>query len=237
MDTFKPTDEQLFDYHLKAVDPKIGRQIQTYLVSHPEAETQLQNYKKIEAAFKSCSLEEPSQDVLERVREGARRQVSSQKNIFGFLKSGLYFRQLSWALMIVLVVGLGYGLHELRDGTFVGTQELAKGRDTKLMDASKTATVHTGVVTSENALNRVDDAVSGLQAGDGNQKLLKDYETALELFRNSHFKEASALFSHIMTNKPAFEKRAELYSYWVKALEELGALELANEKRDEMKKF
>lgn len=207
MDTFKPTDEQLRDY------------------------------QKIETAFKSYPLDEPSPGVLERVRAVARQQVSSPKNIFGFLKTGFYFRQLSWALMIVLVVGLGYALHEVRDGSFVDTQEVATGRDAKLVDTTKTAAVHTGEVASDNALNLVDDAVSGLQAGDGNQKLFKDYETALELFGNSHFKEASDVFSSIMTSKPDFEKRVELYTHWVKALEELGALELANEKREEMKRF
>jgi hypothetical protein len=165
----------------------------------------------------------------------ALQQVSARKNIFGFLKSGFYFRQLSWALMIVLVVGLGYTLNEMRDDSFLNTHEVAQ--DIKLVDTDKTATVQAGEVLPDNGLNRVDQAVSGLQVADGHQKLFNDYETALALFRNSHFKEASDMFSSIMIRKPVFEKRAELYSYWIQALEELGAIELANEKREEMKRF
>lgn len=205
MDTFKPTDQQLLDY------------------------------QKIEAAFKSYPLDEPSEDVLERVRVMARAQVSSRKNVFEFLKSGFYFRQLSWALMIVLVVGLGYTLHQVRDGSSLGTQDVASGHEAKLLDTAKTATAHNG--EAESALNIVDNAVSGLQVSDANQKLFHDYEAALTLFRTHHFKEASDLFSSIMASKPAFEKRVELYSYWIQALEELGAIELAHEKREEMKKF
>lgn len=239
MENFEPTEEELFNYHLKVMEPKLGRQIQIYLASHPEVAEKLQSYQKIEASFKSYPFDQPSDPVLERVRAMARQQVSSPKNIFGFLKSGLYLRPLSWALVIVLVVGLGFTLNELRDGFFVGTQEVAT--DVTLTDTAKTATVHSGdaseEVQTQNALNRVDDAVSGLQVSDENQKLFRDYETAIELFKNNHFKEASDMFSHIMTSKPAFEKRLELYTYWIHSLEQLGAVELANEKREEMKGF
>jgi len=229
MENFKPTEEQLFDYHLGMADPELTRQIDTYMQSHPEAKAQLQEFSQIEAGFQDFPLSEPSDQVLQRVRDRAYSEV--QPGFFNFLKHTVVPRRLAWAMMIFVVVGLSFALNELRK-----TDPYSPGlASTPVAISTNGDALENGAANFSGTLTEM--ALQPVQIDKENAKIFQDFTKALSFYHQSRFKEANDLFQEIVATNPRFDKRVELYTFWIKTLDKMGDSQLANQKRLELQKI
>ncbi len=179
---------------------------------------------QIEAQFKKLKLDEPSPAVLARVIENARREL--KPNFFASLSALFARRELSWAAMIVLVLGLSVWLKMAGDKPVhnVGfSQSTATVLDTENTAIELSASVTTAKPADTQAPVLNQDSSSA------------DYDLAVSLFNQAKFKEAADLFAAVINDNPKFEKRVELYGFWIESLEKIGDTTLATQKRDELK--
>lgn len=227
MNTMKPTDEDLFDYHIGAADYALNQKVEAYLKDNPAAQRKLKDFESLEASFASFPITEPPEHIVQKVQSMAQEQL--QPGTFSFFKSFSFRRSLAWAMMVFVVVGLSLALKEMRENLpytpGLAPSPVAQKIDTPVVQDSL-AHIN-GNVNSQNLDHKVE--MTGA--------LLQDYTKALGFYHGGQFKEANQLFSRIMTTNPTFAKKVDLYDFWAKSLEELGDVEGAKAKRLELEKL
>lgn len=244
MEYFKPTEEELFDYHLKRTTEELTEKIRAYVEAHPDVGAKLKEYDRLEMGFKNMSLSVPSEKILERVRQVARSQIRGQRPWFPGFAPFFQVRNLAWVTMIVLVIGLSYALKEMKDGYYhsvkpVVKQSLTAQTNGKMVSHSNVASVQNTELTEDNkddlAAQMVEGAVQDVKSMTNSHDPDKLFSEAIQYFEDGQFKKASQLFSHIMTLRPDYIQKEKLLTYWIQALDQLDAQDLANEKRAELK--
>jgi anti-sigma factor RsiW len=212
-----PTDEQIFDYFLGKTPPDVSRHISAYLASNPSKARELKEWADLEIAFEEFPLKTPSELVLNRVRDRAREVGRPQANTWlTRIKAAFTFREMALSFGLVAAVAL---LVVIRADLQTNSQNLAmtdsnNGSQLLAMNADNST-----VNLSNSATNKAAETT------------LLDYKKSLELFQSGDFTKASDGFSQIMVQSPNFEKRKELYTYWVETLKKLGQFELAEKKQ------
>lgn len=213
MTSFKPTEDELFDYHLGLTDRTLTHQIEDYLTTHPQDLVTITEYKILEETFKKkYPLSSPSDLTLNRVQQMARKQL--RRRFFDFLKIVPVRQQLAWVAVICLVVGLSFILRDIRNpAVHKGSNDTSAALQSVVAKDKDEA--------SEPALNSSFD----------------DYIHALSFMHQNRLPEACNLFSSIISKNPAFEKRSELYSFWIDSLNKMGDAEQAQVREEELKKI
>ncbi len=238
---FKPTNDQLFDYHLKITDPVLTRQIEDYFTSHPEEKNLLTDFEQIEEKFKDFPLQQPKPHTIEKVRRMAAKQVHP-----GFIskllkKSFLGIpvpRSLAWGTMIFVIVGLSFALKELRKSEIPFSHPTAKeivqtGNGLDSSTATATRVVSDNIETSSLDTPLTEQSTKNTEA----TRIFKNYMEAINLYHQNKYKEASHIFENILALNPRFKKRVELYTYWIQALEKMDKIDLANSKKKELERI
>lgn len=240
MSTFKPTDEQLFDFFLRETDPVETQQIREYLKSHPEDAEILDEYHRVSSSFRSFPLESPAEDVLEQVRHQAR--VHLKKSFWHTITEFLQVRpQLAYGSAMVLVLALGISLYQLRDGTQTqfaaltksASNSIANGQDPQALASHKnqdnSGQAGTGILPL--------DVSKVVLTPEEIESLNLKYAQAKDLMAKSLFIEAATIFENIVTTYPDFAQRVELYSSWIECLDKTGQKESAKLRRTELAKI
>lgn len=227
--SFKPNEEQLFNYHLGVSDPQLTRQIENYLETHPEIRNRLNQFDDIENHFKKFPVTEPSEKVVERVREMAHKEAKPR--FFAPLQKISWQRGLAWSFMLVMVVGLSYTLSELRESTPYSNSFIKPkiSNDHHFKIDNEKAANFSGILTEK--------LIKPVDVNNKADKNLNDFAMALSFYHQSRFKEASELFGQIIKSEPLFSKRLELYNYWILSLDKMGDTAMAQEKRLELMKI
>lgn len=200
-------------------------------------------FSQIEEAFKYYPLQEPSDAVLARVRSHAEKQLEK-----GFLASLQDFfagfalaRQTAWVLTIFVVVGLSYALNSLREISphTPGLSRTQVAQDAVVTPNQLQATVPGDVsedVTLQSQKNIVEKVATSVSV-ENDATGFQTYTKALTLYNQGQFKSAAEAFDKLMGAKPQFEKREELYTYWIQALQRLGDNEQATKRQQELQKI
>lgn len=226
---FTPSKEQLFDFHLGITDPALSRQIDAYLAQNPEAKKVLSEFSHIETAFTELPLQHPQDHVLEQVRKQAAKQLKPR--FFERLLLIPRTRAAAWVVMVFVVIGLSYGLHELRSSNpYYNAPSVAKIPPIKFNPAESNGTASLAAVPGKKIIDPL--TTDSPEAAE-----LKAYMKAKLLYNQKNYVEASKLFNHIMITNPEFDKRVELYTYWIDSLEQLGEHGLATLKKEELHKI
>lgn len=197
-------------------------------------------FSQIEDAFKHYPLQEPSDAVLTRVRANAEKQLekgflASLQDFFG----GFAFaRQTAWVLTIFVVIGLSYALNSLREISphTPGLSRTEVAQKIATAPNQLQATVPGDLsedVTLQSQKNIVEKVATTISAENDSTGFLA-YAKALDLFNQGQFKPASDAFDNLIVAKPQFEKREELYTYWIQALQRLGDNEQAIKRQQEL---
>jgi len=240
--TFKPTEEQLFEFYLEKLDSRTTQLIQDYLNENPHEEQRLKEYDLFINKYESMPLTEPSNEVLQRVRENAQKHAKQGflSKLFNF-NVLVYRRQLGWALMVFVVVGLSYALKEVRKTDPVGlvneTKVAATDNQKLLVGESSSGQSNGGNETASFTGGLTREATEAMTIGAAGSESLQNYIKGLSLFHKSEFKSATDIFAAVIAENPKFEKRVQLYTFWIKALEKMGDSESVDEKREELKKI
>jgi tetratricopeptide (TPR) repeat protein len=218
-DTTRPSDDEVVDLHL-----------------HRE-------FSQIEEAFTAYPLQEPSAVVLARVRANAEKQLEKGllASIKDFLGGFALARQTAWVLTIFVVVGLSYALNSLREISphTPGLSRTEIAQDTSATPNQLQATVPGDLpedATLQSQKNIVEKVTASVPVPIDVASLV-DYNKALELYNQGQFKSAADAFDKLMATTPRFEKRQELYSYWIQALQRLGDNEQAIKRQQELQKI
>lgn len=225
---FKPTEEELFDFHLGITDPQLSRQIESYLEQDAEAAAKIAEFSRLEKAFEDYPLDVPSERVLQRVRENAERCVRTPWYAFLFTKLPVR-RSVAWMAMIFVVVGLSVALKELRQSQphLGGQPFMAKDQnaaDKNLKAAAFTATDEDSAVIANPQIDVVSDAQ-------------KDLNQAVMLWQQSQYEGAAKAFEVFVQKHPDYKDLATVYGYWAESLEKAGHTEDAQAKRMEQERL
>ncbi|MBF0105846.1 MAG: hypothetical protein HQM16_11025 [Deltaproteobacteria bacterium] len=221
--TFKPTHEQLFDYYLGVAGHQLSCNIEDYFKVHPEQRAILDEFAQIEKGFKNFPITEPSDKVLQRVKNIAKQEIRPGlvDSIRALLRMTLPMRRsLAWLTMIFIVVGMSLALNELRKTDVYSAPQLTPKTAAKTNNTNNTSSVNqkaASLSTTQDLSNQNPAAVT-TDLPDP----LSDFSRAVGLFQQQKHKEAASLFANIMAEKPQFSKRVELYQYWIRALDEMG---------------
>lgn len=212
MENFKPTDEDLFDYHIGAADYQLNSKVEAYLNAHPEVRLRLKDFDDLESQFKNFPITEPSDIVLKRVQTMAREEL--KPGLFASLQSFSLRRSLAWVTMFALVIGLNVILREFRETVpyshTVNHAKLKTDKNTKdTVQATRTAKAVEVTQTELQLKSEVGDA-------------MVLYTQALGLFHAGDHAKAAELFEKVITTHPDFSKRQDLYRFWIQSLENLG---------------
>ena len=227
--TFIPTKEQLFDYHLGITDPELSGHIEAYLAQNPEAQKVLSEFSQLETAFTELPLQHPQDHIIQRVEKQAAKQLKPK--LFERLLIVPKTRAAAWVAMLFVVVGLSYGLHELRStNPYYSAPSVAK-----IPPIKYTPEENNGIASYTAVQGK--KMIDPLTKETPEAAIMKSYMKGKLLYNQKNYVEASKLFNHIMTTNPKFDKRIELYTYWIDALEQLNEHGIAMLKKEELKKI
>lgn len=200
-------------------------------------------FSQIEEAFKGYPLQEPSEAVLARVRVNAEKQLQKTlaQSVRDFFAGFALARQAAWVMTIFVVVGLSYALNSLREISphTPGLSHTPVAQEAAVTPNQLQATVpgdvpnETELELQKNIVEKVATSVSAENDAMG----LKAYTQALALYNQGQFKSAADAFDKLMGAKPRFDKREELYTYWIQALQRLGDNEQAIKRQQELQKI
>lgn len=194
-------------------------------------EEQIQaDFAQIENQFKSLKLTEPSDELVMRVIDNAKREL--KPSFFATLSTLFVRREYALALTVVLVVGLSFMLNQSRHDVKRSSGFSQSPGVSHKSDAStsvETAATFSGAATQNN--------IEVIEANQDQVEVLKNYATAVSLYQQQKFKEASDSFASLIDANPNFEKRVELYTYWIDALTKIGDTNLASQKQQELEKI
>lgn len=217
-----PTEEQIFDYFLGKTTPEMSRHISAYLKANPDKARELKEWADLETAFKDFPLKAPNELILNRVRNGAREAGRPQTNTWLVrIKAAFTLRELALSFALVAVVALSV---LMRIDLPANPQSVATTVSDN--DSQQLLAMRADNGAKANAVSPEDNV-----ADKASESALNAYKKALELFQAGDFAKASDGFSQIMAQNPGFEKRKELYTYWVETLKKLGQFELAEKKQ------
>lgn len=211
-----PTEEQIFDYFLGKASPDMSRQVSAYLKANPGKARELKEWADLEASFKEFPLQTPSELVLNKVRDRAREFGRPQVDTWpARVKAAFTFREmaLSFGLVAALALTVVMRMDFQTDSQNVAVTASDNGSQLLAMHANN------GATNPINAINKATEIA------------LLDYKKALDFLQDGDFAKASDGFSQIMAQNPNFEKRKELYTYWVEILKKLNQFELAEKKQ------
>lgn len=217
------TEEQLFDYHHELLGPTEMAQVKDHLSSHPKDQKRLQAIQAVEQAYQSAEWDGPSDQVLYKVRQAARDEVhvsfwSVVKERFEELFT---LKQLSVGLSaIFVVVGLSYALKTLQNNSSAPGVTGGHVAAEKLIQDQKAS--FSGTLTEQ--------TLSNPQAPQTVQDALSQYNQAMYFYHQNQLARAVKMYESIALSHPDFEKKSELYSFWVLALRKMGQ----NEKADQI---
>lgn len=218
-----PNDEEIFEHFLGRAAPELSRRVLLYLKANPQKERELREWALIESRFGEFPLKSPDALVLNRVRNMAREQMGRTADSPGWLANlKARFSSREWALVFTLVVAV-FVSHAMRQAPSErnAVESIAVNANS---DGSRMAS------RTEPAANAV--VLSGtMTAADEIIQALTDYDAAVDLYQAGSFREANRGFAEIVSKRPYFEKRRELYTYWVESLKKLGKYALAEKKQ------
>lgn len=222
MSAFKPTDEQLFDYFIRAADPEMSRKVKAYLEGHPLAARKLGEYAEIQTSFQNFPLTSPCEGILGKVRAQAR--VHLKKSLWQQIGDYVFARQnLSYALMICLVAALSIVVAQLRSEGPIQIAANTRSAKNMLSDEERLATTRQDDTTKVGG-SALDLAITG---DDTVTVLDNRYALGKEQFSKGLYQDAAVSFEKVLAADPLFAKRIELYSYWIQSLDKLGQTEKA----------
>lgn len=218
-----PNDEEIFEHFLGRAAPELSRRVSLYLKAHPQKERELREWALIETSFGEFPLKSPDPLVLNRVRNMAREQAPRTSPV-GWL-AGLKerFSSREWALVFTLVVAVLLS-HTMRQAPVDRTAGDTTPGIAANPDASRLASrtePDTDAVVLSGTMTAADEIIQALS----------EYDAAVDFYQAGNFQEANRGFAKIVSQRPNFEKRRELYTYWVESLKKLGKYALAEKKQ------
>lgn len=221
----KLTEEQLFDYHHELLNPADMAQVKEHLQNNAQDQKRLQALKAVEAAYADMDLDGPSDQVLYKVRQTARDEV--KVSLFDVLKErfqgSLSFKQFSMGLTaIFVVVGLSYALKTLQStSTDPGVANTISAQKNFGQPIDNKASF-SGTLTEQ--------TLSDPSVPQTAKEILGQYNQAMYYYHQNQLARAVKIYETIAVSHPNFEKKTELYSFWVLALRKMGQ----NEKADQI---
>jgi len=222
----KPTDDQLFDYHLGLCEPAERLVLEAYLKTDPEAQAKLADYATLEKRVATLPLPGPPEHVLAAVMKNAANTLKPP--LWSSAGFAAFFRQRSVlvsTLSILIVGGLYIQTRNLPSGAL--SNSLLTGQHTPFSDAGLNATFQNTPADTDLAKSVNEHLGDGAVA----ESLDQRYGRAVDMLTTGKPGEAAKLFSSIDAQAPQFAKKRELYTYWVDALERDGQKDLAAQKR------
>ncbi|MCP5463960.1 MAG: hypothetical protein H7A33_02945 [Deltaproteobacteria bacterium] len=228
------TDQELFDYHLGVADPQTSRRVEDVLRSSSKAQAKLREFKAIEEAFQRVPLQNPSQQVLERVKQMARKEA--KQSVWQQVQAFLTSQRLAWALMVFVVVGAGVTFNELKKQdpmNFSGEGSVAvqEGSSKELLGARKQE-LNAETDREQSKSNVTLGAGQGLQ--NAPRTLNDDLSKAQEFVNSGNVQAALALLQKLDLNSADLEQKRSALSLWVSALQMNEQPELAMQKQQEL---
>lgn len=216
-----PTEDEILDYHEGTLEPERAREVTEFLTAHPERALELKNWTEIEHAFQGFAAKSPSAAVLQRVRHVAHTEVSGKTNILSWLSRTFSQRKLALAGSFFVIVGIG-----------VATKRFV----TENADFNP-STIKASVVTANQ-----DSAVMPIpQNGNTSPELLlwadAEFDRALSLFSEGSYDSCQEILADIAAKVPDFNRRKELYSFWIESLKKMGQFEMAEQKQMDFEKI
>lgn len=220
-----PTEEEIFEHFLGRAAPELSRRVSAYLKEHPRKERELREWALLETRFRDLPLQNPNSLVLNRVRNMARNEMPRPAaGWFSGLKGRFSSRELALVFTLIVAVLVSHVMRESPLGSTEKTAANALGAPK--VSADKTFLATRGDLTAEAP------AFSGtMTPADEIIQALTDYDAAVDLYQAGSFREANRGFATIVSKRPNFEKRRELYAYWVESLKKLGKYALAEKKQ------
>lgn len=222
----KPTDDQLFDYHLGLCEPAERLVLEVYLKTDAEAQAKLAGYAALEKRVATLPLPGPPEQVLAAVMKNAAGALKAPLwSVAGFTA---FFRQRAVfvsALSILIVSGLYIQTRNLPSGSV--SSPLLTGKHTPFSDAGLNATFQNTPAGTDLAKSVNEHLGDGAVA----ESLDQRYGRAVDMLNTGKPNDAAKLFSSIDAQAPQFAKKRELYTYWIDALERDGQKDLAEQKR------
>ncbi len=175
---------------------------------------ELADFAAIESAFAAFPLTEPSANVLAHVRKNAERFV--KPSVFEVITTNVrnFFTmpRLALAFSVVAVIGINYAMSRSQTTSLFSSQQ----ENSELSNLSAAR-------TNDPSLSENTDAP--------NTAALKEFDKAIAAFQAGRYAETEQVFAALMSEYPAFEKRKEVYTYWIEALKKLGRYGLAEKKQ------
>lgn len=225
MNQFIPTDEQLFDYFLKQIDPSLIKSVAAYLDEHPELAKKYEEFAQIQITFENIVLHSPADEVLQKVLAQAGQELQPNKK--NTLAHWLFWRRsLTYGAVLGATLFLTFHLINPGEETLLPTYEA------NLTTLKPSANAAIKKVTSEDQYTVKADVLNELKAKRANKEMAQSlYQKALELFEQKEFSKAEKMFAELLEIAPDFDKKVQLYSYWIKTLNQLGKNEDAEEKQ------
>lgn len=207
-----PTDDEILDYHEGTLEPERAREITEFLTAHPERAIELKAWSEIENAFRGFSIKAPSAAVLQRVRNLAHVGVDGRTNILSWLTWAFTNRKLALVSSFFVIIGIGVATKHF-------VNENAEFNPTAIKASVNTTDSATVVPQNENTSP---DLALWASA---------EFDHALGLFRKGDYVACQEILANIATKAPNFDKRRELYSYWIESLKKMGQFEMAEQKQ------
>ena len=222
----KPTNDELFDYHLGLCQPAQRLLIEAYLKTDLAAQAQLASYAMLEKRVATLPIPGPPEHVLTAVMKNAASALKPP--LWSSAGFATFFRQRAVfvsALSILIVGGLYIQTRNLPSNSL--SNSLLSGQPTPFSDAGLNATFQNTPAGTDLAKS-VDE-----QLGDGivTESVEQRYSRAVDMLTTGKPSDAVKLFSSIDAQAPQFTKKRELYTYWIEALERDGQKDLAEQKR------
>lgn len=219
-----PTEEEIFESFLGRATPELSRRVNAYLKANPQKERELREWASIESAFQKFPLEQPNELILNRVRIMARNQAnpSAATSWWQSVKAKFSVREIALVFSLLVAVGISQTVRQARLAGPERSKTTAKSEqnsDTKILaTASDLAVQPTAMPHTPPTAEQITQE-------------LQDFDAAVTAYQSGAYENANQAFARIASENPNFEKRKDLYTYWVETLKKLGKYGLAEKKQ------
>lgn len=223
MNSTIPSEEQIFDYFMGNLTPDVARDVSAYLAKNPELAREGADFVAIANRYAAIPTATPSSTVLNRVQENARRYAHPKTTsvILENIKALFIGRRLVVALSILAVLGLNYAMSHVQNTSF---------GDPNVTTVASPQDQNNPNLTDLSATRSGTDTVS-TPPGEQNDEASQKFNKGRAAFEAGQYNETQEIFSDLMAEYPSFEKRQEVYTYWIEALKKVGRYDLAEKKQ------